>query len=126
MAKAVLLTFVAVAAIMAGCRRVMTPDEQLVRAVRAAAAARTPPQDVQAKVGTTPIINTVRPGDREKYVFGHVELDENELSEVSTLDAKELAYWGRPIVSENPRVVGIVWLTDGSAKVFFAVVYPPG
>lgn len=128
MAKYVFLYLIAIALAtsIGTCRRAMTPDQQLVQAVRAAAAARTPPQDAEARVGATAIINTVRPGDREKYLFGHVELDTNEQSEVATLDAEDLAYWGRPITSENPRVVGIAWLADGSAKVFFAVVYPPG
>ena len=113
------------AAALAGCGNAMT-DQQLIKAVRAAAAGGATPQDAESRVGASPIINTVRPGDRDKYLFGHVELDADQRSEVPSIQAKDLAYWGRPGTWENPHVVGIAWLADGSAKVFFAVVYPPG
>jgi hypothetical protein len=105
--------------------RPMMTDQQLIQAIRAAAAGGTTPQDAESRVGARAIINTVRPGDRDKLNFGHVELDTEQTSEVPSLQAKDIAYWGRPGTWENPHVVGIAWLAEASVKVFFAVVYPP-
>jgi hypothetical protein len=35
------------------------------------------------------------------------------------------AYWGRPVPAHDPKLVGVVWQSDGSAKVFFGIIYPP-
>jgi hypothetical protein len=100
-------------------------DQQLIDAVRKAAGGGATPADVESRVGAPAIINTTRPGDREILRRATVELDPQEQSEISSIEVPDLAYFRRPGTFENPRVVGIAWLAGGSAKVFFAVVYPP-
>lgn len=120
----------ALAIMLAACNPARQPvsmtDQQLIQAVRNAAAGGATTTDVEARVGASPVINTIRPGDRQKLRAGTVELDSDQQSEVATLEAQDLAYWDRPGTFENPHVVGIAWLANGDAKVFFAVVYPPG
>ena len=101
-------------------------DHELIAAVRAAASSGVAPVAVESHVPAKALINTVRPGDRDKSLFGQMELDPDQSSEVSNLDSKDLAYWRRPGRWVDPHVVGIVWLPDGSEKVFFAILYPPG
>lgn len=104
---------------------VVKSDQQLIQAVRDAAAAGATGGNVEARVGASPIIDTMRPGDREKLLFATIELDSEQQSEVSSLDVQDVVYWERPGTFENPHVIGIAWLANGEAKVFFAVVYPP-
>src|ERR1700687_5066595 len=123
-----LATMLALATTLFACHKASVSqasmnDQQLVQAVRSAAASGATSKDAEQRVGAAAIINTVRPGDRNKLRFAHVELDTAQQSEIASLQVKDVAYWGRPGTWADPHVVGIAWTADGRAKIFFAIVY---
>lgn len=102
------------------------PDAQLIARVRTASAAPVNPVTVEAAVGQAALINTATGYPIGALKRVDIRPDPEHVEEPLTLAiARAVIYWGRPVPSDNPRVVGIQVLADGSGKVFFGVIYPP-
>jgi hypothetical protein len=100
-------------------------DARLVASVKRAVAQHVQPEAVEAVVGMSATINTIRQKDRLALQMADIGKDAMENQAVPPLNqAKEVVYWVRPLPSPNPRIVGIYWL-DGAMNLFFGVVYPP-
>jgi hypothetical protein len=107
-------------------RSVDQQDADLIDAVRRAARAGIPPADVEEYVGSTAWINTIREPDRLAVAMADIAADDESGTETPKLaDARDVAYWGRPVESQNPRLVGITWDAEGTSRIFFGVLYPP-
>jgi hypothetical protein len=107
-------------------------DADLIAAVKAAARRGVGPEMVELVVGRRAVINTTR-DDRAIVESANLEADgegpttgEGKARPLPELaKVRHVVYWGRPVEARNPRMVGIAWDEDGTARVFFFVVYPP-
>ena len=102
-------------------------DEQLIEAVRRAADERLGPDEVEARVGERAWVNTRRGVERFTFMTANISADrESGQSKLPPPgEARDAAYWGRPLPADNPRIVGIMWDEEGSPEIFFGVLYPP-
>jgi len=103
-----------------------TSDDQLVAQVRKAVATAVAPEAIESSVGRKALINTSTgfPLDglrRVNLVPDPAHPDEA----LSLATARAVIYWARPVPGDDPHVVGVQVRKDGSASVFFGVVYPP-
>lgn len=98
-------------------------DDELVKAVRAAAAANVSLQNAESHVGIPAALSTGKAGS--SGAFQNLELDENQSNEITSLDVNDIVYWLRPVSSENASVVGLAWDTGQPPRVFFGTVYEP-
>jgi hypothetical protein len=113
-------------------RETVCEDAELVAAVKAAARRGVGPEAVERVVGQRPVINTTR-DDRAIFEAAHIDADvegatagKGKARPLPDYDnVRHVIYWGRPVKARNPRMVGIAWDEDGTARVFFFVVYPP-
>jgi hypothetical protein len=108
------------------------PDAELVAAVKRAAWLGLGPEATERFVGRRAVINTTRD---DPVIIKAANLDA-DVEGPTTQEGKarplpdfnkvrHVVYWGRPLKARNPRMVGIAWDEDGTARVFFFVVYPP-
>jgi hypothetical protein len=111
------------------------PDANLVDRVFLAADLQLPPAQVEQFVGTPAAINTLRSqADRDAIEHADIVADQEEEKDTLALlhpglrdgSVSHVVYWIRPTEAHNPRLIGIVWLKNGKARVFFGVVLPPG
>ena len=116
----------AVLLLLGACVRTSAPatDDELIQAVRDAATANVSLQDAEKQVGVAAVINTSRPGDRDRLAYARVILDPAQQSEIKTLRVNDVVYWKRLGTFDRFNVVGLAWDTGQPPKVFFAVVYP--
>jgi len=100
-------------------------DTELVARVTKAATGDITPERVEDAVGERAWINTTRPNDRLALRMADISSDDPANRLPSLHAAREVVYWGRPIRSVNPRIVGIAWPVNGPAEIFFGVLSPP-
>jgi hypothetical protein len=101
-------------------------DAELIDAVRRAVHDGVGPADVEAFVGQKAWINTTREPDATAMKMVDIGPDEESGTDLPRLrDARDVVYWGRPLESHDPRLAGIAWNNDGTAEIFFGVLYPP-
>jgi hypothetical protein len=110
------------------------PDANLVDRVFLAADLQLPPAKVEQFVGVPATINTLRSqADRDALRYADIVEDEAEGKGNLALlhpglrdgSVRHVVYWVRPTETHNPRLIGILWLENGKALVFFGVVLPP-
>jgi hypothetical protein len=102
-------------------------DEQLVKAVRAAAAAGAAPDRVEALIGKKATVNTQRDPQARLLLRGATIYpdDAAQTRPLSFEDARDVVFWNRDVPARNAPIVGIVWKPDGTAEAFTAFVLPP-
>ena len=99
-------------------------DEALVGMVKKAHELKIKPEKIEAFVKAKATLNTTRMEDRDAFKGIRWSSDtESELPQYS--DNKDIVTWNRPIKSDNPKIVGIVWLKDGKTGLILATVGPP-
>ena len=104
----------------------LSDDDHLIAQVRAASKGTVDPATVEELVGKKALVNTSSGFPLEALRRVELAPEPDHPNETLELDsAQNVIYWARPIDADNPRVVGIQIGADGSATVFFAVVYPP-
>jgi hypothetical protein len=100
-------------------------DQMLIRSVANAAAQCLDPERVESAVGEAAWINTRRARDRSALNTADIGPDDPARPLPPLREARDVVYWGRPVRSRNPRIVGIAWDAQGGCEIFFGVVYPP-
>lgn len=102
-------------------------DQQLVKAVKAAAQARVPPDRVEARVGKSAAVNTSRGEiDRARLRGATIYPDDAAQAQPVRFDgARDVVYWGRDVAAHNAPIVGLIYKADGSVEDFTAYVLPP-
>jgi hypothetical protein len=98
-------------------------DRSLIAAVRAAAAAGLPPEEVEARVGHPAMISTTR--GRPDIPYKHdMDYEPGEPEHFDVHTAVDFVFWRRPVPSHGRHVVGIQWPAAGPPIVFFGVFDP--
>lgn len=101
-------------------------DETLIQRVRGAADSRVAPRDIEAYVGQKAMVNTTTGFPLEGLRRVNVIPDPDHPEQTLKLDAAEaVVYFGRPVESDDPKIMGVQYRRDGSAAVFFGIVLPP-
>jgi hypothetical protein len=101
-------------------------DDALIRGVRSAVDARIAPNKIEAHVGHKSMVNTTTGFPLEGLRRVNLIPDPEHAAETLNLDsAVAVVYFGRPVDSSDPKVVGVQYHRDGSAAVFFGIVLPP-
>jgi hypothetical protein len=106
-----------------GKTSVEVDDERLLAAIKEAVLARTPPEQVEARVGHRATINTRRAGERA--VLAHASIIDDHGGAVSLSGARDVVYWVRQVPARNPRLAGVIWRADGTPELFFGAILPP-
>jgi hypothetical protein len=103
-----------------------TTDEPLVARVRAAVAARTAFTGLAAYVGEKPLFDTTTGVSPDALQHVDFAADPAHPDERFVRDgARPVVYWRRAVPGDDPHIVGVQG--DGSAaRVFFAIILPPG
>jgi hypothetical protein len=104
----------------------MISDDQLVAQLRKAVATSVAPESLEATVGHKALINTSTgfPLDGLRRV-NLVPDPEHPDETLALATARAVVYWARPVPGDDPHVVGVQVRKDGTASVFFGIVYPP-
>jgi hypothetical protein len=100
-------------------------DRTLIRSIANAAASCLDPALIESAVGEAAWINTRRAQDRFALNTANIGPDDPTRPLPPLREARDVVYWGRPVRSRNPRIVGIAWDTQGRCELCFGVVYPP-
>jgi hypothetical protein len=101
-------------------------DEALIARVRSAIDARVAPREIDAYVGQKAMVNTATGFPLEGLRRVNVLPDPDHPEHTLQLDSAEaVVYFGRPVESNDPKIVGVQYRRDGSAGVFFGIVLPP-
>jgi hypothetical protein len=102
-------------------------DAAIVGSVRALTGVEVDPATVEQRVGRPALVNTDTGLPLAALRGVSLAPDPEHPDEVPDIDsARTVVYWARPVEADNPRVVGVQIGADGAARVFFAVVLPPG
>jgi hypothetical protein len=100
-------------------------DRALIAAVRAAAAAGAPPEEVEALVGRKAALNSAGEGTLMRVYKHWPERDPEWPSEVLHLDDDlQVVIWFRPVETHYRRLVGIQWPRSGPPTVWFGILIP--
>ncbi|HVZ42154.1 MAG TPA: hypothetical protein VHI13_22935 [Candidatus Kapabacteria bacterium] len=99
-------------------------DHELVARIRRAIAAGIDAAGIEEFVGAHAWINSIRHPDVDTLRMVNLGADPDGVPP-ALADAAAVVYWGRPLESVNPRIVGVTWNDDGRPSLFFGVVYPP-
>jgi hypothetical protein len=101
-------------------------DEAVIQRVRSAVDARVAPREIEAYVGRKAMVNTTTGFPLEGLRRVNLIPDPEHPEHTLKLDSAEsVVYFGRPVESDDPKVVGIQYHRDGSAALFFGIVLPP-
>jgi hypothetical protein len=101
-------------------------DSELINAVKRAKELGIGPKDVEKFVGEEATINTLRPIHRERLEMVTIVSDDCLRQSLPELVSYAfVVYWVRPIETNNPKIVGLVWSKKGDCKVFFGIGMPP-
>ena len=101
-------------------------DETVIRGVRSAIDARVAPDRLEAYVGQKAMVNTATGFPLEGLRRVNLIPDPDHPGDTLQLDAAAtVVYFGGPVDSGDPKVVGVQYRRDGSAAVFFGIVLPP-
>ena len=104
-----------------------TDDEQLVARVRAAVEAHTPADGLAAFVGQRALVDTTAGGSLLALQRVDFAADPDHPDErIEREKARSIIYWRRPVPGGDPHIVGIQVGDANAARVFFAVILPPG
>jgi hypothetical protein len=103
-----------------------TSDDQLVAQLRKAVATSVVPESIEATVGHKALINTSTGFPLDGLRRVNIAPDPEHPDETLALaTARAVVYWARPTPGDDPHVVGVQVRQDGTASVFFGIVYPP-
>jgi hypothetical protein len=101
-------------------------DERLIGQLRQAVASSVGPDDLERTIGAQPLVDTTHGMSLEALRGVDLATDPEHPDELPDLDhARAVLYWHRPLVTHDPHVVGVQYMEDGRAALFFAVVLPP-
>jgi hypothetical protein len=101
-------------------------DRHLIGQLRQAVAGAVGPEDLEQAIGTQALVDTTHGMTIEALRGVDLVADPEHPDERPDLEhARAVLYWQRPVESHDPQVVGVQYLQDGSAALFFAVVLPP-
>jgi hypothetical protein len=87
----------------------------------------TAPNNIEARVGATAAINTIREDDQMALLcFTNFIPDESRPGRYQDpYNAVHVVYWVRPIKAKTPHIIGVVWTQTGEKVVFYAQCGPP-
>ncbi|MEW7292183.1 hypothetical protein [Aquimarina sp. 2304DJ70-9] len=100
-------------------------DSNLIDQLHNAINAKTSVCNIGTIVDTKPLINTCN--EKDRLILNRADFDFDPDDRNSFLDIKkalDVSYWK----VEHPtkvKIIGICWFTDGSIKLFKAIVLPP-
>jgi hypothetical protein len=101
-------------------------DDAVIGRVRSAVDTRVAPGDLEAFVGQKAMVNTITGFPLEGLRRVNLIPDPEHPEHTLKLDSAEaVVYFGRPVESDDPKVVGVQYHRDGSAALFFGIVLPP-
>jgi hypothetical protein len=101
-------------------------DQHLIGQLRQAVAGSVGPRDLERAVGSQALVDTTQNMTLEALRGVDLVADPDHPDERPDLEhARAVLYWQRPLQSHDPQVVGVQYLEDGRAALFFAVVLPP-
>jgi hypothetical protein len=102
-------------------------DDRLVARVRAAVEARVPADGLAAFVGERPLFDTTAGSSLLAAQRTDFAPDPDHPGErIERSKARAIVYWRRPVPGHDPHVVGIQVGDANAARVFFAIILPPG
>jgi hypothetical protein len=103
-----------------------TSDDQLVTQLRQAVGTSVTPESIEAMLGRKALISTTTGFPLDGLRRVNLVPDQAHPGEVMSLaTARAVVYWARSMPGDDPHVVGVQVNKDGTASVFFGIVYPP-
>ncbi len=103
-----------------------TDDERLVARVRAAVQSRVAADELAKFVGQKPLIDTTAGASLAALQRVDFAADPDHPDERLDRNARAVVYWRRPVAGDDPHVIGVQVGDDNTARVFFAIILPPG
>jgi hypothetical protein len=101
-------------------------DEELVRNVTLAWKYGVTPELVDKFVGVRAAINTSRDGNRNAIRFLSVsQHNDLGLDPVSLRSSTQVVYWIRPAFSDDTKLIGIAWASDGTSHMWAGTLVEP-
>lgn len=102
-------------------------DDRLIARVRAAVEAHVAADRLAAYVGQGPLIDTTAGSSLLAVQHTDFAQDPDHADQRFERDkARAVVYWRRPVPGDDPHVVGIQVGDGDAARVFFAIILPPG
>jgi hypothetical protein len=102
-----------------------TDDDRLIARVRDAVHAHATLATIEAAIGAPATFTTAT---HPIEILRRTELvtdPEHPTERFVYADAAAVVYWTRPVEAHDPKMVGVIYGKDGSARMFFAIVLPP-
>jgi hypothetical protein len=104
-----------------------TDDARLIARVRAAIDAHVPADRLASYVGQVPLIDTTAGASLQALQGVDFAQDpEHADQRFDRANARAVVYWRRPVAGDDPKVVGVQFGDGDAARMFFAIILPPG
>jgi hypothetical protein len=104
-----------------------TQPESLEGKLKAAVARHLDSAAIASEVGSPPLIDTTRPGDRNALQFADIRPDPSFQATLPRLaTTRDVVYWKAGETTNDVIVVGVYWLADQSDGIVFrGLIGPP-
>jgi hypothetical protein len=101
-------------------------DAKLVARVRAAVQSGVGANELAGFVGQKPLIDTTAGSSLASLQGVDFAADPAHPDERFDRNARAVVYWRRSVPGDDPHVVGVQVGDENKARVFFAIILPPG